>query len=187
MFADWPPLERARLQVAYNALDKAARWKSMRQHRGQPPGTDTCALLEIARDVKCELHKAHSTIAEDAAFAARLQRTVDKLEAAQQPQMQGSAALRAQSVPQQQSAGAADTGQHHKHHRHQDMHDGQAICAGLAKLGWTRRQLCAVQYRREQKLARRALLWLLAVVAYAWGEDSLLQDVLCMGELRDMG
>ena len=40
------------------------------------------------------------------------------------------------------------------------------------------RKLAAVEYRMEDKKSKRALLWLLAVLAHAWGDDTVLKRVL---------
>ena len=168
------------MQVALSALDKAARWRSLRQHREQAPGADILALREVARDVRCELQKANSTIAHDAVLIARLHSTVSRLEAGLSNP--GSAAG---SVGWRHDRSAAPNLKMLQDDMSSQIHDS-LVDAGkpFVQLAWARRQLCAVTYRREQKLARRALLWLLATISYAWGDDGVLQDVMAMQELH---
>ena len=75
MFELWPQAEQRRLQVALNALQRAANWKSLRQHKAQAAGAQLSALREVVADASGEMHACNSTIADDSEFIARLQQS----------------------------------------------------------------------------------------------------------------
>jgi hypothetical protein len=189
----WPGAERRRVQAATASLLDVVAWRSLTGHvsvvlasledawgwqgltedLAQVTAIEVEVLAEVFWEVVGEASGANSSIKEDEALLTRLRSD----HAEHEVSMALAAAMppRRYQVPSNDAkAGEADAGGDTSAEQHQVVH-------ALMQ----RRQAHAVQYRLEAKYLRRALLGLLAVVADAWGDDSLLRFLLDDGTCCD--
>ena len=183
----WPDAELRRLEVAVASLVKAAAWESLRHFRVQPQGTEMAVLQEVTGDVLAELSCMNSSIAEDEALLASLQSQSSGSEGAPnavQTDAAGQAGTASIGSTGREIAQQTEGGQQAEVHQAEGIQQAQDVqqaeVAGSAEQHavWAQRQVLAVRYRLERKRLRRTLVGLLAVLRHAWGDSTLLEEVL---------
>jgi hypothetical protein len=171
VWSRWPAVERRRMKAAMESLFDACAWQSLRAFKHQLPDAEWQALRDVFWAVRDEVHRSSSSIQKDAALCDSLSARLHALRL-----HQGCTTLPGRcGIVESRDCGTDHTAE-------------QAVVTVFSEvrdpvdLGSLRRQLRGLQWRLERKYVRKALLGLLAVLDYAWGDSGLLDEVTRMAK-----
>ena len=156
--------EQGRLLAARSSLADAAGWGSMKLYKEQPEGAESEARKEIYQQVRAQLAEMGTPISEDEALLASLQTSTSAAG-------NGAGTHVSQHISLNGGQPHDDSGDEW---HSEDVSDSDVQVEERERLHM---QVAALRYRLERKYVRRAMLGLLATMAYAEDDLSLMQDL----------